>query len=303
MEKFNKSPLNPVLFSYPMYEYMAKELIRNNNLIQGAFTLKRFLNDELYITLDTNVDGIRCIVLGSLAPPDGNLLSFLILCHTLKKEQAVNITAVLPYLAYSRHDKNEPLKSHITALLGEILPRTGINKIITFDIHSPHAQSLFPIPLISLSTAKLFAKEIISQSLGHATIVAPDEGAIDRCEAVLKEADMKGDVAYMIKRRTDQQIIHSELRGEVGTSAIIVDDILDTGKTLVSCCEKLSRVGVKNIYIMITHGLFTGTVWQKLWQLGVRRIYCTNTVPIAPQVKSENIIELSIVPLLSDKLS
>lgn len=302
MQELKKDSLKSFLFAYPSYAYLEKELIQFPNLVLGKFELKRFSNDELYITLQNQVKGYECIVLGSLAPPEINIFSYILLCHTLKKENATNIMAVLPYLSYSRHDKNEPQKSYALPLMGKLLFSAGIDKVITFDIHSPIAKQLFPMPLISLSPAKLFAKEIMSQSMQNATIVAPDEGAIERCQAVSKELGIVGDIAYIEKKRTDKGVTHNELHGTVGKQVIIIDDILDTGKTLISCCQKLLNIGVKEICVMVTHGLFTGNEWQKLWELGVKRIYCTNTIPLSEHVRSQKITVLSIIPLLKVQL-
>lgn len=272
-------------------------------LVTGIWTLARFPNDELYLTLETGATGHRCIVLGSIAPPETALVSFLLLCHTLKEEGAKTITAVLPYLAYSRHDKKEPQKSRATALIGELLRSAGADQVVTIDVHSPQAEQLFPLPLVSLSPAKIFANEIARLSLPGVTIVAPDEGAIERCAAVAREAGIKSEIAYLTKKRTETGITHRELHGEVGTQAVIVDDMLDTGATLISCCQQLLERGVQEIYIMVTHGLFTGTEWKQLWHLGVKQIYCTDSLPWPEPVSTAPITVLSIIPLLVDKLN
>ena len=139
-------------------------------------------------------------------------------------------------------------------------------------------------------------------SLLNATIVAPDEGARDRCQAVAKAAGMAGEIAYLVKRRTPEGVVHENICGNIGQQAVIVDDILDTGGTLVSCCEQLQQLGVRDITILVTHGLFTGTLWQKLWVLGVKRICCTDTLPQAKERIPENIRTLSVLPLLCDYL-
>ncbi len=289
---------NAILFSFHSYEYIASKLLESPNVEKGAFTLDRFSNQELHLSLQTHVSKHDCVVLGSISPPDINLLSFQLLCHTLKKEHAAKTIALLPYLAYTRHDKNESQKSFTTAFIAELLYRSGIDELITLDIHSQKARELFPMPVISLSTAALFAQEIQSQSLQDAVIVAPDDGAIKRGEEVAKKANITRPVCYLEKKRTEEGIIHSKLHGEVGEHVIIIDDILDTGGTLISCCKHLARAGVKRIEIMVTHGIFTGTKWTELWQLNVNRIYCTNTIPLPPHFKQQPITELSIVPLL-----
>jgi ribose-phosphate pyrophosphokinase len=135
-------------------------------------------------------------------------------------------------------------------------------------------------------------------------MVAPDNGAIDRCEAVKRAAGMPtGEIPYFEKKRTEQGIVHCGPIGKVGARVVIVDDMIDTGGTLVSACEKLKAVGVRDIYILVTHGLFTGSSWTQLWSLGVKRIFCTDTVPLRSGIDATNITLLSMVPLLAEGLS
>jgi ribose-phosphate pyrophosphokinase len=292
----------PILYAFPPHEDIGERLKDALNVTMGAFRLARFPNNELYIQLDAQATEQKCIVLGSIAPPDTNLFSFLLLCHTLKTDGAQKVTAVLPYLAYSRHDKKEPQQSRATALIGQLFGSAGADEVVTVDVHSPLVNQLFPIPLVSLSPARIFAQEIARCSLQSATIVAPDEGAINRCEAVAKAVGIKSEVAYLTKKRTETGVTHRDLHGSVGRQVVIVDDMLDTGGTLISCCEKLLEQGVEEIYIMVTHGLFTGTAWEKLWELRVQLIYCTDTIPLPENACSKNIIVLSVIPLLVEEL-
>lgn len=209
---------------------------------------------------------------------------------------------MLPYLAYSRQDKKEYQRSYATALIGDLLKASGVDQVITVDVHSLHVKQLFPIPLISLSPAKILAEEVRKLNIKDITIVAPDEGAIKRAEAVRREAGIKNELAYVIKKRTANGLKLLELHGKLGKTVVIVDDILDTGKTLLACCKKLQQNGVRNIYIMVTHVLFSGKEWEELWNYGVKRIYCTDTLPLPRHVSSKNIIVLSIIPLLAEEL-
>jgi len=241
--------------------------------------------------------------LGSIAPPDEQLLSTLLLAHTLKKEGARKLTAVLPYLGYARHDKDKPGESIATAWVGSMVKASGFERVIAIDVHSEKAKSLFPVPVVSLSPAGIFAEAIAQYELAHATVVAPDEGAIGRCAAVKAAAGMvRGKIPYFEKHRTDAGIVHVGPMGEVGRQAVIVDDILDTGGTLISACEKLSQAGVEEIHVMVTHGLFTGTRWRDLFRLGVKRIYCTDSIPLPVRVDGGHIVRLSILPVLVKEL-
>jgi ribose-phosphate pyrophosphokinase len=172
------------------------------------------------------------------------------------------------------------------------------------DVHSERDKQLFPIPLVSLSTAKLFAEAIRNHRLHDAVIVAPDNGAIARCEAVKCAARIPaGETPYFEKQRTEKGIVHRGPIGKVGPRVVIVDDMLDTGETLVSACEKLKQAKVEEIYILVSHGLFTGTKWKQLWSLGVKRIFCTDTVPLRAEIDATNISILPVSPLLQEELS
>ena len=293
------------LFSFREYRQMACAL-QSSQLLQGReFTIARYDNQELHAAVPDAVAGEHCLILGSIAPPDQQMLSLLLLAHTLKQGGASQISAILPYLAYARQDKVKAGESLATAWAGSLLAASGLDRILTIDAHSERDKKLFPVPLLSLSPAKLFATAIDKDGLMDATIVAADEGAIARCKAVKEAAHLPcGDVPYFEKKRTAQGVVHSGLIGEVGSRVIFVDDMLDTGGTLISACRKLVDANVEEIYVFVTHGLFTGTRWKDLWSLRVKHIFCTDTVqPLRCSTEEKNITVLSAVPLLEEGLS
>ena len=149
-----------LLFSFSAYENMALHLCTVASVQSGRFTVGRYDNRELNVHVDGPVSGEHCLILGTIAPPDECLLSVTLLAETLKKEGADKITAVLPYLAYSRQDKDKPGESLGTAWAGALLKSSGIDQVLTVDVHSERDMQLFPIPLISLSTAPLFADAV-----------------------------------------------------------------------------------------------------------------------------------------------
>ncbi len=291
-----------ILFVLPAHAFLGRELALSLGIRLGEFSIERFPNQELHAVIQTHVANEECLILGTIAPPDEQLLSLLLLSHTLKKEGARTLLALLPYLAYARDDKQKAGQSLATAWAGAVLQASGVDEVITVDVHSFIAQRLFPMPLVSLSPADLFAQEMKRLSLLNATIVAPDEGARNRCQAVARAAGIAEEVVVLEKKRTRQGVVHVNISGNAGQQAVIVDDILDTGGTLVSCCEQLRHRGVRDITILVTHGLFTGTLWLKLWTLGVKRIYCTDTVPLTKERPTENIRTLSVLPLLCQNL-
>lgn len=281
-----------ILFSLPDYEYLARPLLKLPGFRRGRFAVSRFPNQEISISVDTRVHGQKCVVLGGVAPPDGDLLSMLLLSHTLKTEGAAEITAVLPYLGYARQDRKEIGKSLAAQWLGKVLRASGVDRVVTIDIHSQAVKRLFSVPLISLSPKELFAREIAEHPLGKVTLVAPDEGAVDDCKALGRALGISAPIAYFNKKRTSGGIRLSELHGKVTGNALLVDDILDTGETLLCAAEKLRRYGVHSITVIVTHGLFTGKIWRKLLSVGVRRIYCTDSFPKSRKLASRRIVFL-----------
>lgn len=289
-----------ILFSLPRTASLAAALAPLADVCVGRAVVGRFSNGELHATVETPVAGQACALLGAVAPPDEDLLSTLLLAHTLVKEGAATLTAVLPYLGYARHDKREPRKSLGTAWLGRLLHASGVQEVVTVDVHSAHVHRLFPIAVRSLSPAELFAAEVARDGVEDVSVVAPDEGAIERCEAVRVAAGVRRPLAYFSKTRTERGVVHTALHGAVAPRVILVDDILDTGGTLVSACERLAEADVRDVRVMVTHGLFTGACWQRLRALSVSTIYCTDTT--TPPPAAEPVTVLPVAPLLAAHL-
>ncbi len=297
-------PSERILFNVPSYESMAEKISSDLNIPKGECTFARFLNGELHLALDRRVKGARCFVLGSAAPPDSRIVEFTALCHTLKKEGGGPIFAIMPYLAYARHEKEEPLKSRLTGWLGELLKASGVCRLAAVDIHHPGKTDLFPFPVINLSPAELFAAEVRKVGYDQATLVSPDEGAIRRCTDVAYALNGDGKIIWVEKKREEEKVTHQDLNADIKDKAVIIDDILDTGGTLVSCCKKLIKRGAGRIIVMVTHGLFTGEKWKELFDLNVEAIYCTDTVPLRTELKDDGRIKvLSAVSLLENYIN
>lgn len=287
--------MNTLVFSFPEFAYIEKILLALGHA-QGFFTSLRFPNKELHTTIQSNVTNTTCIVVGSISPPDSNLLSFLQLCHTLKKEKASHLIALLPYLAYSRQDKEVPRESLSLALLGNMFQAAGVDTVVTVDAHSDALKKLFPIPTHSLSTSSLFAQEIKRLGFQDATIIAPDQGAIYRCQEVSAALGKVDPIVWAEKTRTLHEVSHLHLHGTTKEKVVIIDDILDTGATLLSCCKILKQHKVREIAVMVSHGLFTGKKWKHLFNYGVTSIVCVDTVPTAANYGHT----LSVAPLLQN---
>lgn len=286
-------------FALPPFETF---LTRMPGIEPVELRIERFANGELHVVVPTGVCDEDCALVGSISPPDANLTQFLLGAHTLSKEGARSVTAVLPYLAYARQDHDEPGASLAAAWIGRMLQASGVERVLTVDVHSGAAERLSAIPIESVSPGPLFASELARIGLRDYVVVAPDEGGIHRARDLAAAAQLDRPVVACRKRRTAKGIVHLGMEGELAPRAVVVDDILDTGATLISCCEALGAAGVGRIVVFITHGLFTGGAWRGIWHAPVEHIYTTDSVrgtrhaPAAIRV-------LSVSALLAARLS
>lgn len=292
-----------LLFSLKQFNYLARPLSRSAKFARGQFKARRFPNGELILTIKNKVAGRDCYLLGTFAPPDENLLDLLLLGHTLKKEGARKVTALVPYLGYGRQDKNEKNKSLGLAWMGNLLTASGVDKIITVDLHNPQSIPLLKIPVVSLKSNELFAAALNQDKIKFDSILAPDEGARGRCEQLKQALKTTAPLAFCKKTRGPGGVSVSGIVGQWrGPRVLIHDDILDTGGTLIAACQAARQAGAKEIVIAVTHGLFTGEKWRQLWRLGVKKIYTTNSLPSAMAQTNKKIKIISLAPLLTDYL-
>ena len=263
--------------------------------------LRHFANGELHAQVTTPADGRHCVAVGAISPPTANLAWLTLLAHTLRRAGASRITALLPYLAYARQDRALPTQSLGLAWAGELLRASGIDDVTCVDVHSDAAHSVLGLPLASLSPAALLAGALPAAWREQVTFVAPDEGAIDRCAAIAAIADADRPIAWMRKRRTPTGIAHLGVVGTPSRRVVIVDDILDTGETLLSCCRELRALGVEEIGVVATHGLFTGERWRGLFREGVSRLWITDSVLSRRRPPQAELVP--VAPLLASVLA
>lgn len=291
----------PTIFALPQHhQLLARALSESSGCVLGSCALTRFANGELHARIGTPVTGQACAVLGSLAPPDEQMLDVLLLAHTLRREGASRVLALLPYLGYARQDKADAGESLGVEWAGALLRAAGIDRVLSIDVHSSRAAACFPMPLDSLSPARLFAEVLARDGVGELSVVAPDEGALERCAAVARAAGIATPPVHLRKQRAADGVRHSSLAGTITPRVVIVDDILDTGATLLSACAELRRAGAREIIVCATHGLFTGSRWRELSDLGVQRIYTTDSIPAARERGGDIVEVLSSGRLILD---
>ncbi len=270
--------------------------------VAGSSKIKRYPNGELYAIANGSVSGQDCLIIGTVAPPDEQLLGIMMLADAIGRNGAKTIQVFLPYLGYGRQDKPQADASCGIAMLGSMLKASGINKVITVDPHSELDRRLIGMPLAPISPAPVFAPKILELGWNDATVVAPDKGAIGRAKSLGTAIGYQGhQISYFTKEHQDG-IAHTSLTGEVTRKIIIVDDILDSGQTLLSACKILHDKGAREIVIAVTHGCFRTRKWLELFELGVTKILVSDSCPEAQGVNHPNIEVVSLEPLLLDVL-
>ena len=263
--------------------------------------VERFANGELQVEVPEWVEGRRCVLVGSISPPAGNLERVTLVAHALRRAGAGSVAALLPYLAYARQDRPQPAASLGLEWAGQLLGASGVEEVVCVDVHSLHAGEVMGLRLESLSPAGLLAGALPDAWRSGVTFVAPDEGAVERCRAVACAAGVVAPVVWARKRRTGAGVEHLGLVGLPASRVIVVDDILDTGATLVSCCRALRDAGVRQIGVVATHGLFTGEHWRALFFEGVQDIWITDTVLSRNRPRRAHVV--SVAPLLAAVLA
>lgn len=269
------------------------------DMAAGAAEVKRFPNGEMHAIVHENVEGDACLVAGSVAPPDEQLLALLSLADALGRNGAASVHAFLPYLGYARQDKFGSGESGGIALIGSLLKAAGITQVISFDIHSNRDKNLIGIPLSSLSPAPVFSASLAKAGWFNPTVVAPDEGALRRTTKLARTLGITSPTPYLVKRRFDG-IVHLDLVGTVSDKVILVDDIIDSGRTLISACQLLRGKGVREIAVAVTHGLFTGDTWKELFDLGVQALYVSDSCPEASRQDHPKVHILPLAPLMPE---
>lgn len=255
---------------------------------EADLEVERFGDDELRVRVHGSVGGRECAVIGSVSPPGDNLLALMLAAETLKAHGAHQVTAVLPYLAYGRSDVPDSGGVQSIGVIGRALEGAGVDQVLTVDAHSHRDAMLFPIPLVSVSPAEALALEIAKEWTLDA-VVAPDKGAFERARAL---ADALG---------LEDPLAAGQVSG--AKRVIVVDDIIDTGRTLHDCCSTLVANGVEDLVIAVTHPVFAGKQWRGLLSLPLRAFYTTDTITDVHRTRPYLTRVVSIAPVLRAALA
>ena len=282
---------------------MAEELARFAGVPLTDIDLFKFANDESFVKINDNVRGADVfIVQPTCRPVNDNLMDLLIMIDALKRASAQRINCVIPYYAYARSDKKDQPRVPITAkLVADLLAIAGADRIITIDLHAEQIQGFFNIPVDHLYAIPTFARYLLSMEIDDPVVISPDSGGANRARALAKRLNCG--LAIGDKRRTgndDQTILLNIIGDVVGKTAILFDDIIDTGGSLRKVADVLRSYDVKKIYAACTHGVLSGQAIQNIETSSIEKLFVTNTIPLSPEAANcPKIVQLSIAEMLA----
>ena len=285
---------------------LSKSIARQLKLKLVNANIKSFADSEIYVEINENIRGNSVFVIQSTSTPaNDNLMELLLCIDALRRSSAKNITAVIPYFGYARQDRKVVPRTSISAkLVSNLITNAGASRIVTVDLHSGQIQGFFDIPVDNLFTTPLFAR-YIKKNLKNKNLicVSPDVGGVQRTRGLATKINV--DLAIIDKRRS--QPGKSQVMRIIGNvqnkECIIVDDIIDSGGTIVNAVDALIREGAKSVYVFVTHAVLSGEAINKIKKSKINKLIITDSIDNTKKIKNVSKIQvLSIAPLMAEAI-
>ena len=285
---------------------LSKEISKKLKLKLVNTNIRRFADGEIYIEINENIRGNSVFVIQSTSnPANDNLMELLLVIDALRRSSAKNVTAVIPYFGYARQDRKVAPRTSISAkVVANLISNAGASRVVTVDLHAGQIQGFFDMPVDNLFTTPLFAKYIKKKFKNKKLIcVSPDVGGVQRTRGLATR--IKADLAIIDKRRPapgKSQVMN--IIGDVkNKTCIIVDDIIDSGGTIVNAVDALKKSGAEEVYVFITHAVLSGDAVKKIKSSKIKKLIITDTIDNSGKIKNNNKIEvLSISSLMSEAI-
>jgi len=268
----------------------------------GAATVKPFSDGEIHLQIEENVRGADVFaVQPTCTPVDRHLMELLLMIDALKRASAERVTAVLPYYGYARQDRKDRPRMPISArLVANLIQTAGANRVLALDLHAAQIQGFFDVPVDHLFAAPVMIEYFDSIGRRDITVVSPDAGGVERARAFAKRLNVP--LAIIDKRRTDANVAEvMHIIGDVsGQHCLIVDDIIDTGGTLVKAAEALLAQGATGVTACATHAVLSGPAVERIERSEIQQVVVTNSIPLSEAAsRCTRIKTLSVAPLLA----
>jgi ribose-phosphate pyrophosphokinase len=299
---------NLILVSGRAHPKLADDVARELGVEVLKTTAYDFANGELYVRFTQSVRGADVFVLQSHTEPINKwIMEQLIMIDALKRASANSITAVVPFFGYSRQDKKHLGREPITCrLMFDLFQTAGADRIMSVDLHASQSQGFFDGPVDHLIAMPVLVDYIRDRvDLSNVAVVSPDAGRIRVAEQWAAQLG-GGPLAFIHKTRDITRPNHAvanRVVGEVeGRDCVLVDDMIDTGGTIVEACKALHNEGAKSVTIVATHAILSDPATQRLKECGAKEVVVTDTVPIPDEKRWDGLTVLSIAPLLASAI-
>lgn len=293
------------IFSGNANPELAKNICKYLKLDLADALVSRFSEGEIRVQINENVRGKDVfIVQPTCPPPNDNLMELLIMIDALRRASAQRITAVIPFFAYARQDRKDQPRVPITAkLVANLLTTAGTDRILTMDLHAGQIQGFFDIPVDHLFAVGVFIEYISTLKIKDMVVVSPDVGSIKMARSYAKRLEVP--LAIIDKRRESPektQVMH--ILGEVeGRNAVIVDDMIATGSSIIEAVDALKKAKCKSIRATISHGILSGPAVERISKCGdLQELAITDSIPLDEKKKHPKIRVLSVAELLGEAI-
>ena len=269
--------------------------------------VRRFADMEVFVEILENVRGEDVFVIQSTSfPANDHLMELLIIIDALRRASARRITAVLPYFGYARQDRKAGPRTPISAkLVANLITRAGADRVLTLDLHAGQIQGFFDIPTDNLFAAPALVRDIQQNiPLDNIAVISPDVGGVVRARAVAKRIDASLAIVDKRRERPGESEVMNVIGDVQGKTCILVDDIVDSGGTLVNAADALIEQGATDVYAYITHGVLSGGAVGRIANSRLKELVLTDSILPTEAVRlARNIRTVSIASLIGEAIA
>lgn len=283
---------------------LSKKIAEKLGIHLGKVDIKTFADGEIYVKYGESIRGADVFIIQpTCRPVNDNLVELLIMAQAAKLASAHRVTAVVPWMGYSRQDKKSCPREPITArLVADIMQAAGVDRVLTMDLHAGQLQGFFDVPVDHMTALSMIADYFKLKGLKDTVVVSPDAGGLKTAKRLADRLECP--LAVLTKLRPDHNVARIMfVIGEVaGKTAIIVDDIIDTGGTLVNGVQALLEKGAKEVYAACTHPVLSPPAYDRIAASPLKEMVVTDTIPLQQTANSEKIVVLSTAGILADTI-
>ena len=283
-------------------KHLAKQIANAFGAQLNTSSIVEFSDGEFEPSFDETVRGADVFLIQSTTPPSDNLMELLLMIDAAKRASAANIIALMPYFGYARQDKKGKPRVPIGAkLVSNLLTAAGVDRIMTIDLHADQIQGFFQVPVDHLYASELFIKDIKSLNLNNLVIASPDMGGSKRANAYAKI--LNSGVVICYKERKEANVIGDmKVLGDVeGKDVVIIDDMVDTAGTLTKAADLMLKNGATSVRAYCTHGILSGTAYERLDASSISELVITNTIPKSHN--SNKVREISVASFFAQTIN